>query len=190
MEIKKAKCLNLPASPSYQQWEKIKREFDRYWFSYSGNKRIQAYVRSGDIVEEEIVKYFVSVVPPKNHTDDFIQCGKWCGNAFDHNTGLSGSLYFTFKKDGEHWAYCGTCFEGETKDRLHDEFAEDMEHCLKWDYKTLMSFVYSERRNFREGYGFYNRSNWDYREFIDLIEFYWWRFRVKKQSQSKEGGAT
>ena len=180
MKLKMAKCLDLPAKPSYEQWESIKREFDRYWSRYSDGKWVHAYVLSGDIVEEEIVKYFVSVVPPKTHTDDFIQCGKWCGNAFDKDTGRSGSLYLTFKKDGEYWTYCGTCFEGETEDRQHYEFAEDIERCLKWDYKVLSSFVYSEKRKIRERAPHYIHFDWRYNEFLDFLLYYYyptWRKR-------------
>jgi len=185
MEIKLAKCLNLPASPSYPEWEGIKREFDGRWKTYHrGGKITQSYIKPGDIVEEAIVKYFASVAGPKTYAEDFVQCGKWCGNSYDKDSERSGQLYMTFKKAGGHWIYFGTCFAGETKDRQHYEFAEDMERCFKWDFKTLKSFVYSEKRNIRERNIHYLYLDWRYVEFLDLIEGDYWE-RLERNARRK-----
>jgi hypothetical protein len=151
MKIKKAKYLKLPQNPSIDEWDKIEEDFGNKWYlkSYKGSV-IYPYVQFGDIVEEAIVNYFISIDLPVTINNNLIQCGKYSGKSFDESTRKAGRIYFTFKKEKENWVYCGKCFLGETKQQINDIFADDKERFWTWDTKRLETFVRNEIEWFRK----------------------------------------
>ena len=64
----------------------------------------------GDYVEERIVDDMRDVLPPAKMERGFLQVGEPYSHEFDPETGKWRPTFATFKKDGQHWTYCGNCF--------------------------------------------------------------------------------
>ena len=88
---------------TYEQWRELRINFTKY-------------VDVGDLVDEEMADFFVSTVFPTTYNEDLIQCGEEYDVGYDEETGEEGYTYFTFKREGEHWRYCGTCMKGRTEE--------------------------------------------------------------------------
>mgnify|MGYP000763982312 FL=1 len=66
--------------------------------------------RPGDYVEERIVDDMRDVLPPAKMERGFLQVGEPYSHELDPDTGKWRPTFATFKKDGQHWTYCGNCF--------------------------------------------------------------------------------
>lgn len=71
----------------------------------------------GDTIDEEIVDYFMDVLPPASMERGYLQVGEPYDHLDDPKTGKWRATYSTFRKDSSTglWVYCGTCFRGETE---------------------------------------------------------------------------
>lgn len=94
-----------------ESWSNSGLSFDEYCFP-------------GDVVAEDIVDYFVNVVPPATLRYDCVQAGE------EHNTerdesGKFRATYPTFSKigDGKH-RFDGYCFKGENKNRVEKTYRQ------------------------------------------------------------------
>lgn len=76
---------------------------------------MDSYFHTGDPVGQDVVDYFVNVVPPATNREHLMQIG----SPYDSRMGEDGRLHPTFatfaKEDGS-WRYAGHCFRGEAKE--------------------------------------------------------------------------
>lgn len=82
------------AYKTYEQWGRSGQSLDKY-------------LQVGDIVDQEMVNYFINCVLPSMFTDDLIQLGE----PYDHINGKP--VFPTLKKTLEGWMYMGNCYKGE-----------------------------------------------------------------------------
>lgn len=73
---------------------------------------LHEYLDIGDTVDDDIVDHFINVMPPAILRSDLIQMGE----PYSHIGGRA--VYATIARSELGWIYCGTCFRGETEDRL------------------------------------------------------------------------
>lgn len=67
----------------------------------------------GDYFTEDMVNYFMDLLPPACMRSNCSQIGEPCSSRIDEN-GKGRITYSTFKKvDDGIWEYCGDCFRGE-----------------------------------------------------------------------------
>lgn len=67
----------------------------------------------GDYFTEDMVNYFMDLLPPACMRSNCSQIGEPCSSRID-GKGEGRTTYSTFKKvDDEIWEYCGDCFRGE-----------------------------------------------------------------------------
>lgn len=66
---------------------------------------ITEFLQPGDSVDEEIVDYFIGVLPPETMNSSVIQIGEPCSH--DHHTGEA--LFMTLTRLSQHdpWVYAG-----------------------------------------------------------------------------------
>ena len=64
----------------------------------------------GDYVEERIIDEMRDCLPPACMDFGFLQMGEPHSHELDPDTGRWRPTFATFKKDGQHWTYCGNCF--------------------------------------------------------------------------------
>ena len=82
----------------------------------TGKGSICHYLNKGDIVTEDIVDYFLNILPPRAISHCYLQVGEAHSHVFD----VSGRLrptFTTFAKCDGLWRYYGNCFAYETIDR-------------------------------------------------------------------------
>ena len=71
------------------------------WFASDANT-LDDYLRVGDVVDEEMVQYFVDLLPPATFTSRCVQIGE----PNDH-TDDGHALYGTFEVLGGNWTWQG-----------------------------------------------------------------------------------
>ena len=64
----------------------------------------------GDYVEACIIDQMRDCLPPACMNFGFLQMGEPYSHELDPDTGKWKPTFVTFKKDGQHWTYCGNCF--------------------------------------------------------------------------------
>ena len=64
----------------------------------------------GDYVEACIIDQMRDCLPPACMNFGFLQMGEPYSHELDPDTGKWKPTFATFKKDGQHWTYCGNCF--------------------------------------------------------------------------------
>jgi len=74
------------------------------------------YLQIGDLVDEEMVDYFINVLPPACMSGGVVQIGEPSSHVEGRAT------YPTLKKTSEGWVYAGTCHRGKTENKIN-EFA-------------------------------------------------------------------
>ncbi len=68
----------------------------------------------GEEVDEEMVDYFINVLPPFSMRPGYVQVGEAHSHREDNN-GNWRPTFLTFEKNSsEQWIYRGPCFGGET----------------------------------------------------------------------------
>jgi hypothetical protein len=72
------------------------------------NCDLQDFLRIGDLVDEDFVDYFISVLPPACYNSQVIQIGE----PYSHVEG--GATYSTLMNTADGWAYAGHCLRGQT----------------------------------------------------------------------------
>lgn len=75
---------------------------------------IRDYLEIGDEVDQELVDYFVNVLPPATLRGDLVQMGEPYSHEPDEN-GKYRATYLTFARErySGNWKYAGICFRGE-----------------------------------------------------------------------------
>lgn len=79
------------------------------WFE-SGLPTAEDYLEPGDEVDEDLIGYFLDVLPPRTNRAGLLQVGGEISTAKDAN-GHWRPTYLTFKRQGGTWRYAGRCFE-------------------------------------------------------------------------------
>lgn len=72
----------------------------------------------GDTVTEDIVEYFVDIIPPTSHRCGYVQVGEPYNCEKGPESGKYRNTYATFAKRGGDWYYVGCCFCGEVTNRV------------------------------------------------------------------------
>lgn len=80
------------------------------WYSLAG----EDYLEPGDEVDEDLIGYFLDVLPPRTNRAGLLQVGGEISTAKDVN-GRWRPTYLTFKRRGGTWRYAGRCFEGSAE---------------------------------------------------------------------------
>ena len=79
----------------------------------TGKRNIHDYLKPGDTVSEDIVRYLINIVPPWNLKEGYFQVGTQNGYKIDAE-GKAQPTYMTFEKDSTGgWKYKGNCLAGE-----------------------------------------------------------------------------
>ncbi|WP_168121914.1 hypothetical protein [Paenibacillus sp. HB172176] len=65
------------------------------------------YLQVGDEVDEEMVDYFLNILPPACWTSNLVQTGE------PHHHIGGRATYSTFRREGSHWYYAGHCYRGQ-----------------------------------------------------------------------------
>ena len=82
----------------------------------TGKGSIYDYLNKGDVIAEDIVGYFIDLLPPKSMTLGYVQVGEAHSHVYDIDRRLRPT-YMTFAKCDGIWRYYGNCFAYETIDR-------------------------------------------------------------------------
>lgn len=82
----------------------------------TGKDSIYDYLNKGDVVAEDIVDYFMNIMPPRAMSYGYLQVGEPYNHLLDDN-GKYRPVFLTFAKDNGNWRYYGNCFPYETIDR-------------------------------------------------------------------------
>ncbi len=69
------------------------------------------YCKPGDAVDEDIIDYFIGLLPPRTLTMTFVQVGEPYSYKKDKNKHYRNT-YSTFIKRKNQWYFCGNCFAG------------------------------------------------------------------------------
>lgn len=69
---------------------------------------LKDFLQIGDEVDEDIVSYFLNVLPPVSWSSTLIQMGE----PYSHVGGRP--TFATLKRDGGRWFYVGCCHCGES----------------------------------------------------------------------------
>ena len=87
-----------PHIKTMQEWEDSRKPFT-------------SFCQVGELVDEEIVRYFINVLPPETWRKDLVQFGEPYGHVENPKTGGYEATYITFaKNDNGQWYYAGVCF--------------------------------------------------------------------------------
>ena len=79
--------------------------------TYEGWKgNLHDYLEIGDQVDQELVDYFITVLPPATYNSRCIQMGE------PYRTVNGKMTYITLKKTNEGWAFAGDCWKGQTEE--------------------------------------------------------------------------
>ena len=100
VEQERNKLIHKEGAKSLQDWKD------------SGLRTFEEYFQPGDIVTEDLVEYFVNILPPRTCYAGFVQAGE----AFSHeknDKGIYKAIYVTFVKPKGQWVFAGWCFGGE-----------------------------------------------------------------------------
>lgn len=86
---------------TYDQWSESKQDLSKF-------------LQIGDIVDEDMVDYFINVLPPACMSGGVVQIGE----PSNHVEGKA--TYETLKKTSEGWVYAGTCHRRETEHKINE----------------------------------------------------------------------
>lgn len=92
----------------------------------SGLGQFGEYFRVGDEVTEELVDYFMDLLPPAYMGYGMLQVGEPYSHENDPDTGKWRATYTTFVKSEGKWRYVGECFYKQEINRVknHDRVAK------------------------------------------------------------------
>ena len=117
------------------------------WHNCGFNK-FEDYFLPGDAVTEDLVDYFVNILPPVSCSSTYVQAG----DAYDHRRDVCGvcrATYITFTKKDGAWYFAGYCFKHGTENvvRCHNR----LENAI-FDVNYLIHFEkYKEENGINEG---------------------------------------
>jgi hypothetical protein len=84
------------------------------------------YLQIDDEVDEDIVNYFINVLPPITWNGECIQIGEAIDVKYDKRIKKCRNTYSTLKSNKQFtpnrkWYYAGDCFKGETTEPRKEE---------------------------------------------------------------------
>ena len=91
------------------------------------NESLSDFLEPGDEVDEEMVDYFMDIMPPHRMSFGYLQVGE----PYDHILVKDGkeeeykAIYSTFYKKNGKWFYAGHCTTGTTMHRPSGEILFD-----------------------------------------------------------------
>lgn len=80
-------------------------------------KNFKDFVQVGEEVDEEMVDYFMNVLPPRSMSAGYLQVGEPYSHIEDKADGRWKATYDTFIKEDGRWIYKGHCFAGSTENQ-------------------------------------------------------------------------
>lgn len=80
----------------------------------SGLPTAEDYLEPGDEVDEDLIGYFLDVLPPRTNRAGLLQVGGEIGSAKNID-GCWLPTYLTFKREDGTWRYAGRCFAGSAE---------------------------------------------------------------------------
>ena len=83
------------------------------WFE-SGLPTAEDYLEPGDEVDEDLIGYFLDVLPPRTNRAGLLQVGGEISSAKNID-GCWLPTYLTFKREDGTWRYAGRCFAGSAE---------------------------------------------------------------------------
>ena len=75
----------------------------------------EKYCKPGDIVDKDIVDYFLNSLPPISLREYYVQAGGAFDYILDKEDNLVKPTYTTFEKEDGKWVYKGNCFKGKNE---------------------------------------------------------------------------
>lgn len=98
---------------------------------YGSGLNFDEYCFPGDTVGEDVVDYFVNVVPPVTLRSDCVQSGEEHSCEPD-DSGKYRATYTTFHRTGDgQFRFDGYCFKGENQNRVEKTYGRQrLEKCL------------------------------------------------------------
>lgn len=109
------------------------------WYE-SGLRTFEEYFVPGDMVTEDVVDYFVNVMPPRTMNAYCVQAGE----PYSHEKDKHGDYkptYITFHKISGDWHFVGYCFAGEIANRFTSPLRIDVRR------SELMAEIKTEDKN-------------------------------------------
>ena len=103
----------------------------------SGFNSFEEYFYPGDIVSEDLVEYFVNILPPVTCMSRYVQAG----SAYSHKRDINGKYlptYITFTKEDNTWIFVGYCFKLEKENKV--KFHSNLENVL-FDVNYLLGYA-------------------------------------------------
>ena len=83
----------------------------------SGLPTFEDYFLVGDTVTEDVIDYFIDILPPATFRANLLQVGEPSSHEKDPASGKHRAIYPTFARTDGRWWYAGDCFIGETTNR-------------------------------------------------------------------------
>jgi len=106
----------------YDKFTKPKTMED--WHNSTANY-FEKFCKPGDIVDRDIVDYFVNSLPPVTYREHFVQAGEPYSHRIDPEDKICKATYTTFEKGEEYWIYRGNCFKDKNINMTY--YSEDRE---------------------------------------------------------------
>lgn len=100
------KIINATTTKSRQSWYE------------SGFGTFDEYFSPGDTVSEDVVDYFLDIVPPAVFRKGYLQVGEAHNTEYDPEQGRMRSTFVTFSKEDGEWKFEGYCFLGGMINRV------------------------------------------------------------------------
>lgn len=109
VEAEREKIITATSPKSNQSWHE------------SGLGSFEDYFRIGDEVTEELVDYFMDLLPPAYMGYGMLQVGEPYSHECDPETEKWRATYTTFVKSEGKWRYVGECFYKQEVNRVTDK---------------------------------------------------------------------
>lgn len=77
------------------------------------------FCKPGDIVNQDIINYFINSLPPICIGENFVQAGGVFVHILDKGDNLFKPTYTTFEKEDGKWVYKGNCFARKNVDMTY-----------------------------------------------------------------------
>lgn len=81
----------------------------------SNSSDFDSFAKVEDVVDEDIIDFFVNGISPITYRSNLIQSGEPYSHKYNPRTKRNEGTYITFAKTGDKWIYKGHCFFGEQK---------------------------------------------------------------------------
>ncbi|MCD7811287.1 MAG: hypothetical protein LUG91_05475 [Ruminococcus sp.] len=106
VKVERERIITATTPKSYESWQE------------SGIGQFEEYFRVGDEVTEELVDYFMNLLPPTFMNYGMLQVGEPYSSELDPDTNKWKYTYTTFAKSEGKWKYVGECFYKQNINRI------------------------------------------------------------------------